>query len=51
MKHPVARLCLGCCLVLLLLSPLAADERSDQADKIFAPWDTTTSPGAALGWT
>jgi CubicO group peptidase (beta-lactamase class C family) len=27
---------------------LAADERTDRVDKIFAPWDTTTSPGAAL---
>lgn len=37
-------------LVLLTLAaaPLAADEKTDRVDKVFAPWDSTTSPGAAL---
>jgi len=29
-------------------SLLAADEKTDKVDKVFAPWDTTTTPGAAL---
>ncbi len=47
-KHPAARVFLGFLLVVLLGSPLAADEKTDQVDKLFAPWDTTTTPGAAL---
>lgn len=31
-----------------LAAPLAADETTDKVDKIFASWDKTTSPGAAL---
>ena len=27
---------------------LVADEKTDQVDKIFAEWDTTTTPGATL---
>jgi len=38
------------CIVLLLFlaSCLSADEKTDQVDRLFSPWDTTTSPGAAL---
>ena len=32
----------------LLAAPLSADDRTDKVDKLFAVWDTTTSPGAAL---
>ncbi len=32
----------------LMACPLAADERTDSVDKLFAAWDTITSPGAAL---
>jgi CubicO group peptidase (beta-lactamase class C family) len=32
----------------LAISLLAADEKTDKVDKIFAQWDTTTSPGCAL---
>ena len=32
----------------LAISLLAADERTDKVDKVFAQWDTTTSPGCAL---
>src|SRR5512136_1456478 len=32
----------------LVTASLAADELTDKVDKIFAPWDKTTSPGAAL---
>ena len=31
-----------------LLSPAAADEKTDKVDKLFAQWDKTVSPGAAL---
>jgi CubicO group peptidase (beta-lactamase class C family) len=31
-----------------LAAPLAADETTDKVDKLFASWDKTTSPGAAL---
>ena len=32
----------------LAISLLAADEKTDKVDKVFAQWDTTTSPGCAL---
>ena len=32
----------------LAISLLAADEKMDKVDKVFAQWDTTTSPGCAL---
>jgi len=32
----------------LAISLLAADETTDKVDKVFAQWDTTTSPGCAL---
>lgn len=32
----------------LLAGSLAADERTDKVDKLFAEWDTTVSPGCAL---
>jgi len=35
-------------LLFFLASFLVADEKTNQVDKIFAPWDRTTSPGAAL---
>jgi CubicO group peptidase (beta-lactamase class C family) len=35
-------------LIACVVLPLAADETTDKVDKIFAPWDKTTSPGAAL---
>ena len=35
-------------LAVLAISLLAADEKSDRVDKIFAQWDTTASPGCAL---
>lgn len=37
-------------LILVLASPVAvaADEKTDKVDKLFAAWDKTTSPGAAL---
>ncbi len=41
--------CLGSLILLLLLAfCLSADEKTDQVDKLFAAWDKTTSPGAAL---
>ncbi len=43
-----SRLLLGLVLVLFLGSLLSADETTDKVDKIFAQWDKTTSPGAAL---
>ncbi len=39
---------LGFFLLLFLASFLAADETTAKVDKIFAQWDTTASPGAAL---
>ena len=33
---------------LLAPPPLAADETTDKVDKVFAEWDRTTTPGAAL---
>lgn len=36
-------------IVLALIAPaLGADDKTDKVDKLFATWDTTTSPGAAL---
>jgi CubicO group peptidase (beta-lactamase class C family) len=35
-------------LVLSFAACLTADEKTAKVDKIFSPWDTTTSPGAAL---
>jgi len=35
-------------LVLSFAAFLAADEKTAKVDKIFSPWDTTASPGAAL---
>jgi len=36
-------------LLLVILAPfLAADEKTDKVDKLFAQWDTTVTPGAAL---
>jgi CubicO group peptidase (beta-lactamase class C family) len=35
-------------LLFFLASFLVADEKTDQVDRIFAAWDTTASPGAAL---
>lgn len=35
-------------LLALLAGPVAAEEKTDKVDKLFAAWDTTTSPGAAL---
>ena len=32
----------------LAISLLAADEKTDKVDKVFAQWDTTTSPGCSL---
>ncbi len=31
-----------------LLSSAAADEKTDKVDKLFAQWDKTVTPGAAL---
>ena len=38
----------GFLLVFLLFSFSFADEKSDKVDKLFARWDSTVSPGAAL---
>jgi CubicO group peptidase (beta-lactamase class C family) len=38
----------GFILLVFLTSFLAADEKTDKVDKIFAPWDTTVTPGCAL---
>jgi CubicO group peptidase (beta-lactamase class C family) len=49
--HLTTRSSKGIALVLALLAfaaLAAADEKTDKVDKIFAAWDTTTSPGAAL---
>jgi CubicO group peptidase (beta-lactamase class C family) len=35
-------------IVILAVSLLAADETTDKVDKVFAQWDTTTTPGCAL---
>lgn len=35
-------------IVALAISLLAGDETTDKVDKIFAQWDTTTTPGCAL---
>jgi len=35
-------------LLFLSSGALWADDKTDKVDKLFAPWDTTTSPGAAL---
>ncbi len=46
---PALRLAALAALVLAVAAgPLAADERTDKVDKLFAEWDKTTSPGAAL---
>ena len=34
--------------LVLLAGSLAADEKTDKVDKLFAEWDTTVSPGCAL---
>ncbi len=34
--------------ILFLAGSLAADERTDKVDKLFAEWDTTVTPGCAL---
>jgi len=34
--------------IVLLISPAIADEKTDKVDKLFANWDSTVSPGAAL---
>jgi CubicO group peptidase (beta-lactamase class C family) len=39
---------LGFLILFSLVSSLAADEKTDKVDKIFAPWDNITTPGAAL---
>jgi len=44
----LALVALFVCLTAGLAAPLAADETTDKVDKIFAQWDKTTSPGAAL---
>jgi CubicO group peptidase (beta-lactamase class C family) len=45
---PKIRWFLGFLLLISLASFLAADEKTDKVDKIFAEWDKTTTPGAAL---
>ena len=46
---PALRLAAVAALVLAFAAgPLAADDRTDKVDKLFAEWDKTTSPGAAL---
>jgi CubicO group peptidase (beta-lactamase class C family) len=35
--------------VVTLCASAAADERTDKVDKLFEEWDTTVSPGAAMG--
>lgn len=42
------RILLASALLLCFAAVLAADETTDKVDKIFASWDKTTSPGAAL---
>lgn len=42
------RILLASALLLCFAAALAADETTDKVDKIFASWDKTTSPGAAL---
>ena len=32
----------------ILAATLGADEKTDKVDNVFAPWDRTTSPGAAI---
>jgi CubicO group peptidase (beta-lactamase class C family) len=39
---------LGLFILIFLTVPIAADETTDKVDKIFAEWDKTTTPGAAL---
>jgi CubicO group peptidase (beta-lactamase class C family) len=39
---------IGMFTVLCLAMVLAADEKTDKVDKVFAEWDKTTTPGAAL---
>jgi CubicO group peptidase (beta-lactamase class C family) len=41
-------LTLAAAVFIVTASPLAADETTAKVDKIFAPWDTTVSPGCAL---
>ena len=39
---------LGLLMLVSSASLLAADEKTEKVDKVFAAWDTTTTPGAAL---
>jgi CubicO group peptidase (beta-lactamase class C family) len=39
---------LGFLILISLVSSLAADEKTDKVDKVFAEWDNITTPGAAL---
>jgi len=50
MRHRFPRVIwlIGFLVTASLVSSLAADEKTDRVDKIFAPWDTTSTPGAAL---
>jgi CubicO group peptidase (beta-lactamase class C family) len=43
-----AKWILGFVLLVSFAALLAADETTDRVDKVFAVWDTTTTPGAAL---
>lgn len=43
-----AKWILGFVLLVSFAALLAADETTDRVDKVFAAWDTTTTPGAAL---
>jgi CubicO group peptidase (beta-lactamase class C family) len=45
---PKIKAFIGLLVILSLSAFLAADEKTDKVDKIFAEWDKTTTPGAAL---
>ncbi len=47
---PAIKIVVAAWLILAMVGPVAAaaDETTDKVDKLFAAWDKTTSPGAAL---
>lgn len=47
-RHGYSRFWIAAAAVVFLAAGLAADETTDKVDKVFAQWDKTTSPGAAL---
>jgi len=47
-RRPFLRAWIPVLLAFLSMSLFAGDEITDKVDKVFAPWDTTTTPGCAL---